>query len=94
MRLLQQLGAFTLPPCIQVIGIKVLLSIFCSAGIHSEQVTCSLARTDPASAHVVGVVGGEAPGDNPLMQGLRESTQAGMEDIQHTKIQKIPSFLI
>lgn len=36
--------------------------------------TCTLARSDPASAHVVGVVGGKAPGNNPLMPGLREST--------------------
>lgn len=53
--------------------------------------TCTPAP-DPASVHVVGAVGGKAPGDNPLMQGLRESTQAGMEDIQHNKIQKIHHF--
>lgn len=56
--------------------------------------TCTPARSNPASVHVVGQVGGKAAGDNPRMQGLRERTQAGMEDLQHTKIQKIPSFLI
>lgn len=71
MKLLQQLGAFILPPRIQVLGIRVL-STFSSAGT-GHLLTC----TPAASVHVAGAVGGKAPGVDPLTQGLRESTQAG-----------------